>query len=110
MSGSGAPVVFLHNGGGNLWNWAHQLEHFSSRHRVIAADLPGFGRSQRPSGPLYLDDFVEGVAGLLKALDLDRPVLVGNCIGASIALDYALRQPEAVRPSRCSTFAEVSRC
>ncbi len=97
MSGSGAPVVFLHNGGGNLWNWAHQLEHFSSRHRVIAADLPGFGRSQRPSGPLYLDDFVEGVAGLLKALDLDRPVLVGNCIGASIALEYALRQPEAVR-------------
>jgi pimeloyl-ACP methyl ester carboxylesterase len=96
-TGAGDPIVFLHNGGGNLWNWAHQIEHFGARHRVIAPDLPGFGRSQRSADPLTLDDFVAGLGDLLGSLACDRPVLVGNCIGASIALEYALRHPEKVR-------------
>jgi len=93
-AGEGDPIVFLHNGGGNLWNWAHQIEHFGSSHRVIAPDLPGFGRSHRPANPLTLDDFVSGLGGLLGSLECRRPLLVGNCIGASIALEYALRHPE----------------
>lgn len=96
-AGEGDPIVFLHNGGGNLWNWAHQIQHFSSRHRVIAPDLPGFGRSHRPEAPLTLDRFVEGLEVLLGSLKCDRPILVGNCIGASIALEYALRHPGKVR-------------
>jgi pimeloyl-ACP methyl ester carboxylesterase len=96
-AGEGAAIVFLHNGGGNLWNWAHQIQHFSSRYRVIAPDLPGFGRSHRPEAPLTLDRFVEGLKDLLGSLECDRPILVGNCIGASIALEYALRHPGKVR-------------
>jgi pimeloyl-ACP methyl ester carboxylesterase len=96
-AGAGDPIVFLHNGGGNLWNWAHQIEHFGASHRVIAPDLPGFGRSHRPADPLTLDDFVSGLGGLLGSLKCHRPILVGNCIGASIALEYALRHPEKVR-------------
>jgi len=96
-SGEGKPIVFLHNGGGNLWNWAHQIQHFSSRYRVIAPDLPGFGRSHRPEAPLTLDRFVVGLDDLLGSLAGDRPILVGNCIGASIALEYALRHPGKVR-------------
>jgi pimeloyl-ACP methyl ester carboxylesterase len=95
-AGSGAPIVFLHNGGGTLWNWAHQLERFSPNYRVIAPDLPGFGRSYRPSAPLTLDAYVQGLSDLLEALDCPKPILVGNCIGSSIALEFALRQPEKV--------------
>jgi pimeloyl-ACP methyl ester carboxylesterase len=94
--GSGPPIVFLHNGGGTLWNWAHQLEHFSSTHRVIAPDLPGFGRSHRPSVPLMLDDYVQALSELLKALDCRKPILVGNCIGSSIALEFGLRHPQKI--------------
>jgi pimeloyl-ACP methyl ester carboxylesterase len=96
-AGAGAPIVFLHNGGGNLWNWAHQIEHFGANHRVIAPDLPGFGRSHRPADPLTLDEFVGGLGDLLGSLAVDRPILVGNCIGASIALECALRHPGKVR-------------
>lgn len=95
--GRGEPIVFLHNGGGTLWNWEHQLRRFSSRYRVIAPDLPGFGRSHRPNEPLTLDYYVKGVAALLETLECDRPVLAGNCIGSSIALEFALREPEKVR-------------
>jgi len=91
--GSGMPIVFLHNGGGTLWNWAYQFEHFSSKHRIIAPDLPGFGRSYRPSEPLTLNTYVQGLSELLKILDCSKPILVGNCIGSSIALEFALRQP-----------------
>jgi pimeloyl-ACP methyl ester carboxylesterase len=92
--GQGRPVVFLHNGGGTLWNWAHQLEYFAGSYRVIAVDLPGFGRSGRPSTPMSLPFYVQGFVQLLDRLELDRPVLVGNCIGASIVLEVALRSPQ----------------
>jgi pimeloyl-ACP methyl ester carboxylesterase len=97
VAGSGPAVVFLHNGGGTLWNWTYQLEHFSSAYRVIAPDLPGFGNSCRYSTPLRLDDYVQGLSELLTVLDCPDAILVGNCIGASIALEFALRQPERVR-------------
>jgi pimeloyl-ACP methyl ester carboxylesterase len=96
-AGEGNTIVFLHNGGGNLWNWAHQIQHFSSRYRVIAPDLPGFGRSHRPAEPLTLDRLVSALGDLLEGFECDHPILVGNCIGASIALEYALRQPGKVR-------------
>jgi pimeloyl-ACP methyl ester carboxylesterase len=94
--GQGLPVVFLHNGGGTLWNWTHQIEVFAKSHRVIAVDLPGFGRSERPAVPLSLPRYVHGFARLLEQLKLDRPVLVGNCIGASIALELALHSPQRI--------------
>jgi len=94
-SGNGEPIVFLHNGGGTLWNWEHQLQHFSPRYRVIAPDLPGFGRSHRPES-LTLDNYVRDLSELLEVLGCRRPALVGNCIGSSIALEFALREPERV--------------
>jgi pimeloyl-ACP methyl ester carboxylesterase len=92
--GSGQPIVFLHNGGGTLWNWAHQLQHFASNYRIIAPDLPGFGRSHRPFEPLILDHYVEGLSELLETLDCHNPILVGNCIGSSIALEFAYASPK----------------
>ena len=94
--GTGMPIVFLHNGGGTLWNWAYQLQYFSSKYRVIAPDLPGFGRSYRSSEPLTLNAYVQDLSELLKTLNCSKPILAGNCIGSSIALEYALRQPEKV--------------
>jgi pimeloyl-ACP methyl ester carboxylesterase len=92
--GQGQPIVFLHNGGGTLWNWTHQLECFADSYRVIAVDLPGFGRSGRPLMPLSLPRYVHGFAQVMEHLELDRPVLIGNCIGAAIALEVALRSPQ----------------
>lgn len=96
-AGQGTPIVFLHNGGGTLWNWAHQLNYFRTHYRVIAPDLPGFGGSEAPPGPLTLGAYVNGCVDLFRVLDCERPIVVGNCIGASIALELAWRAPESVR-------------
>ena len=95
-AGAGRPLVFLHNGGGTFLNWAYQLEYFLPNYRVIAPDLPGFGRSARLGLPLTLDLYVQGLKDQLDRLNISKPILIGNCIGSSIALEFALREPERV--------------
>ncbi len=94
--GSGKPMIFLHNGGGSLWNWAYQIQYFSSKYRVIAPDLPGSGLSYRSTEPLTLEVYLNGVLELLETLNCSKPIVIGNCIGASIGLELALRHPEKV--------------
>jgi 3-oxoadipate enol-lactonase len=95
-AGLGEPMIFLHNGGGSLWNWAYQIQYFASKYRVIAPDLPGSGLSYRSTEPLTLEAFLRGVLELLETLNCSKSILIGNCIGASIALELALRHPEKV--------------
>ena len=57
--------------------------------RVLAVDMPGFGRS--PARPLPPGEVVHR---LLDKLDIDRAVLVGPSMGGRIALEYAIAHPE----------------
>lgn len=50
--GSGPPLLFVHGLGGCWQNWLENLPEFARDHRVIALDLPGFGRSQMPAGEI----------------------------------------------------------
>ena len=69
------------------------MAHFAKSHRVLALDLPGFGESGRPGFPLTLDFYVEMLAHLISDLDLDSPILMGNCIGGAISLEFARTHP-----------------
>ncbi len=44
----GSPILLIHGLGGSLESWTNNIESFSTRHRVIALDLPGFGLSDKP--------------------------------------------------------------
>jgi pimeloyl-ACP methyl ester carboxylesterase len=64
---------------------------------VVAYDLRGHGRSERPATGYRLSDFVGDLAGLLDALELAAPVhLVGNSFGGTIAFSFAAQHPERV--------------
>lgn len=64
---------------------------------VIAYDLRGHGRSERPATGYRLSDFVADLAGLLDALEVAGPVhLVGNSFGGTVAFSYAAQYPERV--------------
>jgi 3-oxoadipate enol-lactonase len=64
---------------------------------VIAYDLRGHGRSDRPRSGYQVDDFVADLDGLLTELTVTSPVyLVGNSFGGTVAYAYAYRHPERV--------------
>lgn len=92
-AGSGSAVVFIHGGYGDRRMWDGQFRAFAARFRVIRYDHRGFGRS---SAPQQAYSPVEDLRRLLDALQVRRAHLVGNSLGGSLAIDFALQHPERV--------------
>lgn len=99
VSGSGEPVVFLHGlyPGASSFEWSKVYPHFVMGREVVAADLLGFGESQRPDHGLDASDYAESLADLLLEVAPGRaPVLVASGMTCSLALLVAARHPERV--------------
>jgi len=91
VGGSGATLVFLHGRGHASVLWAPLLAAFSGSRRVIALDLPGFGRSGAPPvDGRGIEYFVGPIEDALATVE--RPVLVGHSLGGYVALEIALRR------------------
>jgi len=96
-TGSGDPMLFLHNGGGFWYSWEHQLKHFAANYQVFGIDWPGFGESDSPEGMISLQLLTDVLSEFIEKLNLVNPILVGNCIGASAALNYTIQQKKSIR-------------
>lgn len=96
-TGKGEPIVFLHNGGNDHGIWEHQEAYFSRNHRVFVIDHLGHGESDHPDIEYTLPLFTEQVSNFVDQLGLAPVSLVGHCIGAAMALNYALQHPANVR-------------
>ena len=94
--GSGPPLVLIHGIGGDADEWVFCLEALSAQHRVIALDLLGFGRSDKPAIEYNIAVFVEVLDHFLRGLDIPRASLVGNSLGGWVAASFALRFPHRV--------------
>lgn len=94
--GEGPPVVFVHGLSGVWQNWLETLPDIARDHRAIALDLPGFGRSPMPAGPISITGYARLLGGLLDALDLPSATLVGNSMGGFVAADLAIQEPARV--------------
>lgn len=99
-SGPGAvPVICLHGNPDSADAWAPLLERGGQLGRVIAPDLPCFGRSARPDPAVFdasLNAYVEWFGAFVDALAVDRYRLVVHDWG-SIALAAASRRPHQVK-------------
>ena len=97
MKGAGEPVVFLH--GGVLTDWFGPLaDELSEKggYQLISYHRPGYGSSTLPSQPITVAGQAECCIALMRHLGLVTGHLVGHSIGACIALQAALQEPEAV--------------
>lgn len=105
-------LVLIHGLGSYMPAWSNNLAPLAADARVIALDLPGYGRSDKPNAPYSMRYFVAKVRGLLETLEVDNPVLVGHSMGGQIALTYALMYPDEVRalvlasPAGLETFED----
>jgi len=96
--GEGRPLLMLHGGGPGatgMSNFPRNIPTLADRFRVIAPDMPGYGRSSKgldrkdPFG-----DLARAMLGLLDALGVEKAHLLGNSLGGSCALRLALEAPE----------------
>ncbi|QSB14259.1 alpha/beta hydrolase [Natronosporangium hydrolyticum] len=87
FDGAGAPLLLLHGAGSNLAALRPLATALTSRHRVVAVDLRGHGRSG--DGPWTWDAVLGDLAAVVKALALDPPAVVGHSLGGMVAAHWA---------------------
>jgi pimeloyl-ACP methyl ester carboxylesterase len=89
--GKGPPVLLLHGFGASTFTWRHVAPELAQTHRVIAVDLKGFGRSDKPFDERYsVLDQAELLAQLIEDKDLRDLTIVGHSFGGGVALRLAL--------------------
>ncbi len=96
--GTGPCILMIHGLSGVAQNFGYQVMGELARdHRVIAVDRPGSGYSVRhPRSSAALDVQADVMAGVIDALKLDKPLIVGHSLGGAVALATALRYPDKV--------------
>jgi len=95
-AGSGSVVVLLHGLADDVGVWESVIPALAAKHRVIALDQVGFGRSDKPLLDYRAATFVDFLDGFLNELKIDRASLVGNSLGGWVAADFALAHPERI--------------
>jgi len=88
--------VLIHGMGGRWQHWLETMPFLAQRGRVLAIDLPGFGRSELPAGGVTLDGFADTAAALCREVELENAVLLGHSMGGPIALRFATRHTDLV--------------
>ena len=100
VQGSGSPVVLIHGWYSSAQlNWVDPgtMAVLARHHMVIALDLPGYGRSDRPDGPdAYGEQWIEDINHLLDHLAVPKAHIVGYSLGGMIALKFVVKYPQRV--------------
>jgi pimeloyl-ACP methyl ester carboxylesterase len=97
FGGEGTPIVLVHGLGGSHVNWISVGADLAEYGRVVALDLPGFGRSPLDGRSSAVFANRDLIARFLKEQCDEPAVLIGNSMGGLIALLVAARYPDLVR-------------
>lgn len=95
--GEGEPVVCLHAVGHGARDFEAFRRGARARHRVIALDWPGHGRSSNDTRAPSVTRYADVLEGFLDAIGVERATLIGNSIGGGAAIKFAARFPGRVR-------------
>ena len=93
-AGRGPVVLLIHGMAGSASTWKQVMPALSQRFTVVAPDLLGHGRSDKPSGDYSLGAFASMLRDLLVALGHDHVTVVGQSLGGGVAMQLAYQYPE----------------
>jgi pimeloyl-ACP methyl ester carboxylesterase len=89
-------LLFLHGWGINSRYWDSQLEYFSKNYRVIAMDLPGFGKSKSDRTEWTIQNYGNDVINVIEKLDLKNVILIGHSMSGDIIIEAAIKNHKSI--------------
>ena len=94
-AGDAPPILLVHGWCCDHTYFAPQFERYAARgHRVVAVDLRGYGRSDKPEGSYAMGVFADDLAWVCEQIGLEKPVVIGHSMGGIVAFDLAARYPD----------------
>lgn len=94
--GTGFPIVFVHGLSDDLKFWEPLIPELSKNHYVIALDLRGHGKSEKPEGPYSIKQFADDIHEFLLKLEIKKAHFIGFSMGGAILQQFTLQYPEIV--------------
>jgi pimeloyl-ACP methyl ester carboxylesterase len=92
-AGSGPALLLIHGIGDSSDTWRPVVEQLAEHYTVIAPDLLGHGRSEKPRADYSVAGFANGMRDLLTVLEVDRVTVVGHSLGGGVAAQFAYQFP-----------------
>ncbi|NEQ34674.1 MAG: alpha/beta hydrolase [Leptolyngbya sp. SIO4C5] len=96
--GEGPLMLMLHGFPEFWYSWRHQIPAFAAAYKVVALDLRGYNKSDKPAGieAYAMSQLIADVQGAIAALGYEDCVLVGHDWGGAIAWSFAEAYPQKV--------------
>lgn len=92
----GFPLILIHGLGGSIESWINNIEFLSTKFRVIALDLPGFGLSDKPRVSYTIKYYVNFLEKFINKLKINHLYLIGSSLGGHIGVEFTLRNRKMV--------------
>ena len=89
VAGSGPAILLIHGIGDNSTTWSTVQSKLAQRFTVIAPDLLGHGKSDKPRADYSVAAYANGMRDLLSVLDIDHVTVIGHSLGGGVAMQFA---------------------
>ena len=96
IAGSGPVLLLIHGVGDNSTTWEPIHSRLARRFTVIAPDLLGHGKSDKPRADYSVAAYANGMRDLLTVLDIEQATVVGHSLGGGVAMQFAYQFPQLV--------------
>ena len=101
--GKGPALLLIHGIGDRSDTWRTLIPTLARDHTVIAPDLLGHGRSDKPRADYSVAAYANAMRDLLSVLGIERASVVGHSLGGGVAMQFAYQYPE-----RCERLVLVA--
>lgn len=87
-------IILVHGLASNAGFWRYNIPELAKHFRVIAVDLPGYGKSQKDFYFYNMSFFAEQIKRLVDELKINKFIYIGHSMGGQIGINFALKYPE----------------
>jgi pimeloyl-ACP methyl ester carboxylesterase len=107
LQGQGPDLVFIHGEIHGMAYWEHQLPEFARDHRCFAYNRRGHSGTELTEFGFSLVNQTRDLAALIDKLSLRNPVIIAVAFGTTIAANYAITHPQAVKALILVAWSEL---